>query len=88
MNNEIDHDYTDEIVCPYCGYKVRDSHDVSGNNEDGDYECDECGKRIWGRYHYMAMDYAKAKQTGWKTHKLVFGERICETCRKINKLKE
>jgi len=31
---EIDHNCTDEVVCPYCGYTHEDSHeffDASGN---------------------------------------------------------
>jgi len=38
---EIDCRYTDEIVCPYCGYKFRDSWEMGANGEP---ECPECGK--------------------------------------------
>lgn len=43
--SEIDHRYTKEIVCPYCGYEFRDSWELAG--DDGDEQqtdCDECGK--------------------------------------------
>ena len=37
---EIDHEYTDEIVCPYCGYM----HDCSWEFDErgGDISCEEC----------------------------------------------
>jgi len=41
---EIDHEYTKEIVCPYCGFKFEDSWEVSG--DDGDITCDDCGKEF------------------------------------------
>ena len=42
MNEEeIDHEYTDEIVCPYCGYEFSDSFEISSEEEDlGLIECD------------------------------------------------
>ena len=39
--SEIDHEYTDEIVCPYCGYEHGDSWEAP---DDGEDECAECGK--------------------------------------------
>lgn len=39
---EINHKYTDEIVCPWCGYEERDSWDYP--NSDDDIKCPECGK--------------------------------------------
>lgn len=42
---EIDHEYTHEIVCPYCGAEKSDSWEY--NLGDGDIEkgidCDLCG---------------------------------------------
>lgn len=43
----MNHEYTMNIVCPYCGYEFEDSFDLSGNMDDGDIEeciCEECGK--------------------------------------------
>jgi predicted RNA-binding Zn-ribbon protein involved in translation (DUF1610 family) len=37
-----DTDYTDEVVCPHCGYKYHDSWELS----DGEYECSDCGRRF------------------------------------------
>lgn len=38
---EIDHEFTEEVVCPYCGYEFSDSWEFSDNAE---IECDECGE--------------------------------------------
>ena len=38
----VEHEYTEEIVCPYCGYKYSDSWEY--DNEGGELECYECGK--------------------------------------------
>lgn len=35
----IDHDATDEIVCPYCGYEKSNSWELSA----GTLDCNECG---------------------------------------------
>jgi len=50
--SEIDHKFTNEIVCPYCGYEFSDSWeylDPSNDSHDGeeiDVECLECGKNL------------------------------------------
>jgi transcription initiation factor TFIIIB Brf1 subunit/transcription initiation factor TFIIB len=44
--SDIDHEYTDEIVCPYCGNVFGDSWECSPNDENGWTECDECGRVI------------------------------------------
>ena len=37
MTEEIDCEYTDEIVCPYCGYKHRNSYEMYDfGNEESD----------------------------------------------------
>jgi DNA-directed RNA polymerase subunit RPC12/RpoP len=42
---EIDHRYTDEVVCPYCGYEFEDSWEFFTNDqEDTEIDCDECDK--------------------------------------------
>ena len=39
-NKEIDHEFTEQIVCPECGYKMLDSWEF----DDGDEQiCPECG---------------------------------------------
>ena len=34
-------DYTNEAVCPHCGYKHSDSWELS----DGEYDCGDCGRK-------------------------------------------
>ena len=41
MNNEIDHDYTNEVVCPHCGYEHHDSWEFP---DGGEYDCANCGE--------------------------------------------
>lgn len=40
----IDHDYTDNIICPYCGAEYTDSWELSDNS--GTEECSNCGKNF------------------------------------------
>lgn len=45
---EIDHEYTQEIVCPFCGSEWGDSWEIEPNNEDiGLMKCDDCGKQFY-----------------------------------------
>lgn len=39
---EIEHEYTDELVCPYCGYEKTDSWEY--HEDEGGVDCDECDK--------------------------------------------
>jgi hypothetical protein len=42
---QINHDYTDEIVCPYCGHVDCDSWEfLDGNEGDSVSDCGKCGK--------------------------------------------
>lgn len=41
MSKEIDHDFTDEIVCPHCGYEYQDSYEW---HDYGEEDCIECEK--------------------------------------------
>lgn len=36
---EFDTDFTDEVVCPWCGYEHGDSWEFSDEQR---YDCDEC----------------------------------------------
>ena len=45
---DIDHEYTDEIVCPFCGYEVGDSWEYGNGDEDiGLIECGRCDKEFY-----------------------------------------
>lgn len=43
MRALIDHEYTDELVCPHCGYEVGDSWELP---ELGRRACGDCGKEF------------------------------------------
>lgn len=45
MSKEVEHEYTNEVVCPHCGEELMDSWELY---EEGEYQCDECGEE----YHY------------------------------------
>lgn len=50
--SDIDTDYTDETVCPYCGHEEQDSWELCPNvgEADGLTECGDCEKTYrWTR---------------------------------------
>jgi len=50
----IDHDFTRNIVCPYCGHVDRDSWEWNNGEEgDGEAECGECEKSYGVSRHVM-----------------------------------
>lgn len=52
---EIEHENTQNIVCPYCGWEDTDSWEQTPNN--GEAECARCGKT----FHYerdITVDYS------------------------------
>lgn len=62
MIEEIDHEFTKEIVCPYCGHIHSESYDFgSGGEEDSEAECDSCGKQFyWSRI--ISVEYSTSKK--------------------------
>jgi len=40
---EIDHEYTDEVVCPYCAYIHQDSWETPNF---GEMDCENCHKKF------------------------------------------
>lgn len=42
MGKEIEHEDTNDITCPHCGYEVGYSLDL--NDDEGEIDCDGCGK--------------------------------------------
>ena len=59
----IDHEYTKNIVCPYCGHEDKDSFEVEPDNEDlGLLECDDCGKHFYAT-RSITIDYCTEKAT-------------------------
>lgn len=63
MNNKTDHEYTNEIVCPYCGLEKQDSWQYHDDNYDGYIgiiECGECGKMFHAE-RYIEITYITSK---------------------------
>jgi protein-arginine kinase activator protein McsA len=58
MKKNIEHEYTREIVCPYCGYESSDSWDFSEN--EGLLECGECYKNFYFR-RIVTVEYSTEK---------------------------
>lgn len=59
---EIDHEFTDNAVCPYCGHENLDSWELGdrGDDECGEDECGKCGKEYtWTRH--VTVDYSTKK---------------------------
>jgi DNA-directed RNA polymerase subunit RPC12/RpoP len=42
-DNEIDHEWTREIVCPYCGYEHTDCFEYP---DSGKHSCHRCNKEF------------------------------------------
>lgn len=65
MEKKIDCSYTDEVVCPYCGYEFCDSYEIFAYNNDDyydDLECEGCGKEFnVGRYVEVTYNSYKKK---------------------------
>jgi DNA-directed RNA polymerase subunit RPC12/RpoP len=85
----IDHEFTDEIVCPYCGYEEQDSRELD-NHEDVQ-KCPVCkSKYHWTRdvqityvtekdcdLNGVAHQWGKIKKHNCRRY------RECETCGRI-----
>lgn len=70
----IDHEYTNEIVCPYCGNEFSDSWEISPSDEElGLQQCDECEKEFYATRN-ITVDYV--------TEKANYG--TCKHCGKEN----
>ena len=42
--SEFDTEYTDNVICPYCGYEDRDSWEYG--QDDFETKCSSCGKEM------------------------------------------
>lgn len=60
---EINHEYTNEITCPYCGFEFGDSWEIDGDSEDlGLLDCEECYKEFYATRN-ISIDYSTEKAT-------------------------
>lgn len=56
QQREINHEYTDEVVCPYCGDVKSESYEFFGDHdEDSGLTCDVCGKEFTATRHVSVM---------------------------------
>lgn len=61
MEEDIDHEYTDEIVCPYCGYEFTDSQEESTGEEIlGLIDCPECNEKFYA-FRNISISYSTEK---------------------------
>ena len=45
MTSEIDHEFTDDVVCPHCGQTHNGDSVFDGSSSDmTTQDCDECGR--------------------------------------------
>jgi len=54
----IDHEYTPEIVCPYCGHEQSDSWEFS---DDGTHECSMCDNEF-NYERIVTIQYSTSKK--------------------------
>ncbi|GAA6122599.1 hypothetical protein BPY_07070 [Bifidobacterium psychraerophilum] len=74
--SDIDHEYMDEIVCPYCGYVFGDSWEFSSDDFQST-ECDECG-RLFMFHREVEITYCSSKPTAERQR--VFGGEELARC--------
>lgn len=55
--SDIDHEYTNEIVCPHCGCESSDSWE---SRDEGEEDCPECGK-IYAYSRHVEVTYCTEK---------------------------
>jgi transcription elongation factor Elf1 len=61
--DEIDCDYTDNIICPYCGWEDVDSWENEPGEEDiGLMSCGRCEKEFYAE-RYISTSYSTKKAT-------------------------
>lgn len=62
---EIDHDMTEQVVCPYCGHKHGDSHEFFPRAATSRVEitCDHCGK-TFDAWQEVEVTYTTIKRDG------------------------
>ncbi|WP_251861951.1 hypothetical protein [Clostridium sp. Marseille-Q2269] len=71
FGNYIEHEYTREITCPFCGYEYVDSWDYENNEEDlGLMECPECEKLFYA---------SREIEVTYSTEKANYG--TCKKCK-------
>jgi hypothetical protein len=61
MNTEVDHEYTNCIVCPYCGHQFKDSWEYGrGEGYLGEIACELCEESFHAR-RMITVTYTTSK---------------------------
>lgn len=55
----IEHEYTHEIVCPHCGYEFMDSWEFE-SEDIGELDCDECDESFVA-HRNISVSYSTKK---------------------------
>lgn len=91
---EIDHEYTDNLICPYCGYEDQDSWELSESSDN--YTCGDCSKNftynssVSRTFTSQKADCLNGAEHNWRDWHNVLPElkqRSCRTCNKREILK-
>ncbi|MEH0154661.1 hypothetical protein V6R21_18960 [Limibacter armeniacum] len=53
--NEIDHEFTPQIVCPHCGYEDEDVDEYHDN--EGESRCGNCNRWFLYERHFSYSTY-------------------------------
>ena len=62
MSQPREHNFTKEMVCPYCHKEQSDSWEVESNDYDGATDCGFCGEEFqW--FRHIAVDYSTAPRS-------------------------
>ena len=62
MADEIEHEGTAEVVCPWCGHEFTDSWELP---DEGEEECPVCWKHF-KFYRDVTVDYATEKDADFR----------------------
>lgn len=58
---DIEHEFTEEIVCPFCGHAHCDSWEYGDGEDDGLESCLKCGgKFTWSRNSIITYSTERA----------------------------
>ena len=65
MTVDIDHEFTRNIICPYCGYEDEDSWETEPDEQGclGSIACGKCG-REFKAYRYVDVTYSTEAMKG------------------------
>lgn len=63
-NKEIVIGFTEQVICPYCGYEHDGADLASGQDEDIEIKCSECEKKFIYFTHYDVSFCSRGIENG------------------------